>query len=83
MIPKYGAFESYPAIWTPDEAWVLFGSTWRELNAFEVRFNAALMSKPKFDKTFCRLPPLPTARPAAKPRGWRAVNEECGMGGSG
>jgi hypothetical protein len=57
--PKFGHFESMPAIFTNDEAWVLFGDTWREIGAFEVSFGAGLMSKAKFEKTYGRLPALP------------------------
>jgi hypothetical protein len=56
----YGKFESNPTVFNDDEAWVLYDE-WRELNAFEVSYSAALMSKEKFEKTWrsLPLPPLP------------------------
>jgi hypothetical protein len=53
------SFESHPAIFTADEAWLLFRDTWRELGAFEVSFGAGLMSKEKFERVWGALPPLP------------------------
>lgn len=57
--PKFGSFESMPAIFNDAEAWVLFGGTWRELGPFEVSFGAGLMTKRNFERTYSRLPALP------------------------
>lgn len=57
---RYGFFESMPAIFTRYEAWVLYANEWREINAGEVTTNAGLMSKDKFEKSYGKLPPLPS-----------------------
>jgi hypothetical protein len=55
---RYGHFESHPAIFTNDEAWVFF-DTWRELGASEVLFHAGLMTRAGFELTYGPLPALP------------------------
>jgi hypothetical protein len=71
--PIYGSFECHPARFTDYEAWVLFGTAWRELDSYEElfgnpwrEFNAAevlrgagIMTKEKFETTWGALPPLP------------------------
>jgi hypothetical protein len=62
MAMEYGAFESNPAMWNDNEAWVLqHDNVWWEMNLGEVVDNAWLLSKGEFDETYGVLPSLPKA----------------------
>lgn len=58
---KYGAFESFPAMFDELEGWVLFPSPneWRELPHSEVLQKTKIMSEAEFRRTYGKLPPLP------------------------
>ena len=58
--PKYGAFESNPARFTDDEAWVCqHDNVWREMNSGEVSHHVAVMTEASYRKAFPDVPPLP------------------------
>jgi hypothetical protein len=60
--PKFGAFESNPARFTDDEAWVCqHDNVWRKMNSAEVAQSAALLSKADYLATYPDLPALPKA----------------------
>jgi hypothetical protein len=60
--PKYGAFESNPARFTDDEAWVCqHDNVWRKMNSAEVAQHAAVMNQADFGTAYPDLPALPTA----------------------
>jgi hypothetical protein len=80
MIKIYGVFESCPAIFNTDEAWVFnldHRKTWQDVSATESLMTSAyLMTKKEFDKRFGELPALPkeafqTVSDAAQPASWR------------
>ena len=60
--PKYGAFESNPARFTDNEAWVYqHDNVWRKVNSAEVAQHAALMSEADYRAAYPDLPALPKA----------------------
>jgi hypothetical protein len=60
--PKYGAFESNPARFTDDEAWVCqHDNVWRKMNSAEVAQSAAILSKADYHAAYPDLPALPKA----------------------
>jgi hypothetical protein len=60
MTPRFAHFESNPARFTDDEAWVCqHDNVWRQMNVGEVRAHAGLMTEERYNATFPNLPPLP------------------------
>jgi hypothetical protein len=67
--PKYGAFESNPAIFTDDEAWVYqHDKVWRKMNSAEVLMGAHVMSAAQFRSAYGHLPALPSTAFQGHPR---------------
>jgi hypothetical protein len=59
---KYGAFESNPACFTDNEAWVYqHDNVWRKMNSAEVVQHAAVMSEADYRAAYPDLPALPKA----------------------
>ena len=59
---KYGAFESNPACFTDQEAWVYqHDNVWRQMNPAEVTQHAGLMNEATFRAAYPDLPALPKA----------------------
>jgi hypothetical protein len=56
---RYGAFESNPARFTDEEAWVFDGRDWKQFNPAEVQMHAALLTEATYQREFGELPPLP------------------------
>jgi hypothetical protein len=58
--PKYGAFESNPARFTDNEAWVYqHDNVWRKMNSGEVLHHAAVLSETDYHANYPDLPALP------------------------
>jgi hypothetical protein len=60
--PKYGAFESNPARFTDQEAWVYqHDNVWRKMNSAEVTQHAHVMTEANYRAAFPDAPALPKA----------------------
>lgn len=60
--PRYGAFESNPARFTDNEAWVYqHDNVWRQMNSGEVLHGAAVLSEAAYRANYPDLPALPKA----------------------